>query len=302
MLKSMLRDVLPHSVRAKIRGMQEACGWQWHQFRWHLLSPQQRAAYLERQLALSTTSWLFLNGMNNTGTTLLLALFSAHPELRCLYREGHFITKGVPDPRMPGAPRIFSTRLPMFRWTEDSVEGDAQRAMYDWAYYLPPPPGVIVEKSPTNVLRSRWLQRHFPRAAFLATVRDPYAVCEGIRRREGVPLEHAAAHWVVCQDALLDDLPYLERKVVLRYEDLCAAPVRELKKIQDLVGLKRPFDDVLIHREFAVHNLDNKSAAIQNFNQKSHVHLSPRDFDTITRIAGPTMERLGYQRLQSAAA
>ncbi|OAI53256.1 hypothetical protein AYO44_04295 [Planctomycetaceae bacterium SCGC AG-212-F19] len=302
MLKRLLRDHLPFSVRCKIRAVQEKCGWTLHQLRWQLLSAKQRKDYLERRLALSTSSWLFLNGMNNTGTTLLVAIFSTHPELRCLYREGHFITRALPDPRLPGAPRIFSTCLPMFRWTEDSLGGDPEKMMYDWAYYLPPPPGVLVEKSPTNVFRSRWLQRHFPHSAFLATARDPYAVCEGIRRRHGVPVEHAAAHWVVCHDALLDDLPHLQSKLLIRYEDLCAAPVRELQRVQDLLGLKQPFDEKVVYGEFPVHNLSNTSAAIQDFNSKSYANLTPREFDTITRIAGPTMEKLGYSCRHAAAA
>jgi hypothetical protein len=302
MFRNVFRTLLPESLRRQLNATGDRLALSLQDLRWKRMSPAERAAYVEQRLSLSQSSWLFLIGMNNTGTKLLVKILESHPELRSLPREGQFLTGELPNPLTLHVPRVFSMCLDTFRWTEDTQGGDPQRILYDWAYYYPPRPGVLVEKTPANVLRSRWLQRHFAPATFLATVRDPYATCEGIRRRDGVPIEYAATHWALCNEILLEDLPLLQSKLVMRYEDLCADPVRELERVRVALGLRQPFDGQVLRGEFGIENLAGSSAPIQNFNASSHARLSSREFDVISRIAGPTMERLGYSCRRLAAA
>jgi hypothetical protein len=294
MLRKMGRLLLPESLRRKLNATGDRLARKAHDARWTAMTATQRTSYIEKVLGLADSSWLFLVGMNTTGTKLLVELCNSHPELRCLPREGQLLTRELPNPLALGPSRLFTTHMDLFRWTEDSPGGNVERMIYDWSPYYPSRPGILVDKSVTHVLRSRWLQRHFRRASFVATVRDPYATCEGIRRRDNVPIELAAAHWALCNDILLEDLPHLERKLVMRYEDLCAAPGKELERVRGLLGLTRPFNEQVVQGEFRIENMNNDCAPIQNFNEASYSRLTLRDFETISRIAGPTMERLGY--------
>ena len=128
---------------------------------------------------------------------------------------------------------------------------------------------------------------------FLAIVRSPYAVCEGVRRREGRSIEEAAHHWATGNKILFDDLPRLERSWWFRYEDLCARPQEHLKRLEDFLELKRPFEYAVLDR-LEAHNVLGAPSALQDFNERSMARLSSADRDTIHRIAGDQMKRLGY--------
>ncbi len=78
--------------------------------------------------------------------------------------------------------------------------------MYDWLDYYGPGPGILLEKSPPTAIRGRWLQATFPPSRFIAVTRHPDAVCEGIRRRTGLPIDQAAQHWLLGNELLLDDV------------------------------------------------------------------------------------------------
>ncbi len=245
---------------------------------------------------MSGIFWLFVLGLNNSGTTLLVDLLRSHPTVRCLPNEGQYLTKALPLPREFGVPRRFSERLDVFHWTEANDPAPALRIQYDWGAHYRQCNGILVEKSPPNALRSRWLQHNFRPARFLAITRHPYAVCEGIRRREGYAIEDAARHWQVANECMLDDLTHLDNCLAVSYEDVCARPTEFLSRLQTFLGLQIPFDASLLAVPRQIHNIDHTTEPIRNFNARSIENLSSNDMAAIDRIAGPLMERLGYER------
>jgi hypothetical protein len=247
-------------------------------------------------LQLDGYYWLFVLGLNNSGTTLLVDLLKSHPSVRWLPNEGQYLTGALPLPRAYDVPRNFSQRLDVFHWTEADDPAPALRVQYDWARFYQRRPGVLLEKSPPNSTRSRWLQKNFAPSRFIAITRHPYAVCEGIRRREGASLEEAARHWVIANETMLADLEHLERSVCITYESLCAEPMIHLDRLQDFLGLEAPFDASVVTQPRRIHNIDGASEMIRNFNARSLAQLTRDDCALIDRIAGPLMERLGYER------
>jgi hypothetical protein len=271
-----------------------------HDLRWHAMTRDEAMHWTEQRLMLERHFWLFVLGLNNSGTTLLVDLLRSHPTVRCLPNEGQYLTRALPLPREFGVPRRFSERLDIFHWTEANDPGPALRIQYDWAAHYPQCNGILVEKSPPNTLRSRWLQHNFRPARFLAITRHPYAVCEGIRRREGYAIEDAARHWRMANECMLDDLTHIDHSLFVTYEDVCARPMEFLERLHIFLGLQIPFDASLLAAPRQIHNIDNKSEPIRNFNARSIENLSSNDMDSIDRIAGPLMERLGYDRRVSA--
>jgi hypothetical protein len=155
----------------------------------------------------------------------------------------------------------------------------------------------LLEKSPPNALRSRWLQEYFRPSRFIAIFRHPYAVCEGIRRRDGHSIEDAARHWTRTYQQLLDDVNHLRYCLCITYEELCAEPWAHLHLMEQFLGLDVPFDRKIIEAPRRIHNIDGAQQTIHNFNRRSLLQLSIGDIATIDRIAGPVMEQLGYQSL-----
>jgi hypothetical protein len=266
-----------------------------HNLRWRLMSRPQIADWTAQRLQLGRYYWLFILGLNNSGTTLLVDLLRSHPQVRSLPKEGQYLTDALPLPRDHGVPRKFAERLDIFHWTEENDSAPALRIQYDWARHYPSGPGVLLEKSPPNIMRSRWLQANFRPSRFLAITRHPYAVCEGIRRREGHSIADAARHWTMANEWMLHDVRRLEQCLFVTYEDLCANPRDYLRRLHPFLGFDNPFDSQVLSAPRHIHNIDDACATIQNFNARSVQQLAESDLATIDRIAGPLMQRLGYQ-------
>lgn len=262
--------------------------------------------FWERRLLGRDGVWCFVLGVNNSGTTLLHELLGRHREIRTLpgldlvAAEGQWHTDALPLAGDHDVPRLFAAEVEHFRRTEDDDGAPAVRALHDWAFqYVRHSEGgwpgrVLLEKSPPNVVRSRWLQAHFPRARFVAMARHPCAVAEGIRRREGHDLRAAARHWAEANRLLLDDLPHLERWTGVRYEDLCDAPVATVQRLVEFLGLEPDVrrDDLT---GLDVHSLDESVRTVENFNPRSFDRLSGEDMGVVAEEAGEVAERLGYR-------
>lgn len=246
--------------------------------------------------------WVFILGLNNSGTTVLQQILSSHPEIHGLPGEGQFLTRALPNPTLEQRGRLFGCSPARYAADEHDRELDVLRVKYDWLQQYPDRPGHLLEKSPPNALRGRWLQHHFQPCSFVLLFRSPYPVCEGIlrRRASGAPIEKAARHWATANRMLLDDLPQLGSAVQLRYEELCADPAGSLARVERLLKLRTPFRAESYSDTFKIKNLAGAPAALQNFNAQSIARLSPAAVHTINAIAGATMARLGYARLEPA--
>ena len=99
---------------------------------------------------------------------------------------------------------------------------------------------------------------------------------------------------------MLDDITHLEHCLFVTYEDLCARPQNYLTQLQAFLGLDVPFDPQVLATPRRIHNIDGTPELIRNFNERSLQQLSASDLATIDRIAGPLMERLGYERRGAA--
>ncbi len=265
-----------------------------HQLQWHISTPEAITAWTERRLQLGNNFWLFILGLNNSGTSLLSNILGRHPEIRHLPSAGQGLTSALPRARKLGVSRNWTKQAEIFRWTEDSDPAPALRVRYDWARFYPRRPGILLEKSPPNTIRSRWLQRHFQPCRFLAIVRNPYAVCEGIHRREGISLEEAALHWRRGHEFLLEDLSFLERSFFFTYEAFCANPPKHLQRFEEFLELKEPFSPSIFGGAVFAHNIEGRPQKIIDLNEKSLARLSDSERKLISYIAEPLITQLGY--------
>jgi len=287
--------------RAGQLGWGKVAGLPAHELRWRLSDPSAIERWTERRLALGGGYWLFVLGVNNSGTTVLTQILSSHPEIRSLPREGQFLTRALPASLRLGVPRIWTERLDALRWTEKSDPDPARRARFDWAHFAEPGPGIVLEKSPPNTVRSRWLQANFRPCRFIALVRHPAAVSEGIRRRTGCTIREAAEHWVRGNEILQEDIPFLENCLRLTYEELTDSPEEHLDTLYEFLGLRALFDPSVLDEPIRSHNILEEPQPLQNMNARSFALLSEDDLETIDRIAEPLMEQLGYRPSRRAA-
>ncbi|MFQ5529631.1 MAG: sulfotransferase [Gemmatimonadota bacterium] len=260
-------------------------------------------ALLHRELRITLTpvpsprAWVFVVGCYNSGTTLLSDLLGRHSRISVLPEEGQFLTDELTSDYEFGLPRMWTMREDRFRLTEEDRGPDPQRLKREWGMRLDLSRPILVEKSPPNAARTRWLQEHFENAHFVAIVRNGYAVAEGIHRkgdprhRQGWPIEACARQWARSNEVLLEDSPLLRHLLWVRYEDLSARPREELARITGFLELD---PDELAYdpdERLAVHE---RHEPLRNLNEQSIARLAPEDVATITRVAGPMLAHFDY--------
>lgn len=264
---------------------------------------REAAGSLHRELRIALTpvpspeKWVFVVGCYNSGTTLLAELLGRHSKISALPTEGHFITDQLVKDYNIGLPRMWVDREDVFRMDEASVGPDVVRLKKEWGSRLDLRKPVLLEKSPPNGARTRWLQAHFENPYFIAIVRNGYAVAAGIRRKaephhlpgERWPIEKAAHQWARSNEVLLEDAEHLERVHWMRYEDLATRPEETLTEILRFLDLD--FEPQLSSGTMDIHE---RSGPLQDLNASSMKHLSPDDIERINPIAGPMLQQLGY--------
>ncbi len=238
--------------------------------------------------------WVFIVGCYNSGTTLLHDLLGSHPQIGTMPSEGQFLTDQLPTPMSLGLPRLWALAPERFSMDEETAgRVDLLRLKKQWgACYNDPRRPVLLEKTPTNAARTRWLQRHFENAHFIGIIRNGYAVVEGIHRKEGHSLEQGSQQWQRSNDIMLRDFEHLTHKLMVRYEDLTDTPDATLRDILAFLGLEGGNFSVT-GRAWSIHE---QTSAIQNMNPRSLKSLTEEEYRLIEGIAGDMLHRLGYLR------
>ena len=159
---------------------------------------------------------------------------------------------------------------------------------------------VLLEKSPPNTAKTRWLQAHFENAHFICMLRNGYAVAEGITRKadprhlsEGWPIEMSAYQWKRSNEILQQDSQHLKRFMWVKYEDLAADTVGTLSGIADFLNIPR-FKHFESDRSWTIHERDER---VRDMNSESIDRLSRVQIDRINQVAGDMIESFGYSRL-----
>lgn len=242
---------------------------------------------------------IFVVGCNNSGTTILWKTLLSHPEVCGPSVEGQDLI-GLPDSMKhffgKETFRLFASDRfnNAYRRTEQNY--NVQEAELIRSIYLKHHIGEIrfIEKSPSNSVRTRYLQSIFPQAQFIILVRNGYAVCEGtVRKRFFDPerphmaglktsYREAANHWENVNSQLFSDIEYLNSYLVLSYESLVTQPLLALARICKFSNLRDYF------------NQNNIPIFNPDLNKIQIARLSASEKQIITYEAFEMLKKLDY--------
>jgi hypothetical protein len=191
--------------------------------------------------------FVFLAGLHRSGTTLLARLLAAHPEVSGFSDtgvpadEGQHLQPVYPVGKGWGGPGGFGFS-PESHLTEESPLATEEngRALLDaWSPYWDLSRPVLLEKSPPNLLKTRFLQKLFPGSSFVVVLRHPIAVSLATAKwRRTRRYQRLVHHWLHCHDLFEADRPHLERVHVIRYEDLVREPDPVLRGVFEFLELE----------------------------------------------------------------
>ncbi|MEZ5377540.1 MAG: sulfotransferase [Acidimicrobiales bacterium] len=187
---------------------------------------------------------VFVGGLHRSGTSMVTRMLASADGATGLVGtgfmedEGHYLHEVVPSVREFGGPGrfAFDDRSHLTAPVTDVDETRAQLIAAWRPYWGDVDAGVRVEKSPQNLLQSRFLQAVFPDAAFVMVIRHPAAVALATRKWTGMgpsgarrfmpkrTLHTLIEHWIVAHERFAADRPFLQNVTVVRFEDVVADP------------------------------------------------------------------------------
>ncbi|MGI9351166.1 MAG: sulfotransferase family protein [Rhizobiaceae bacterium] len=248
------------------------------------------------------TSWLFLVGCYNSGTTLLQHLLSAHPEVSGLPREGVRFTNYLSNLELNGHHMIWDDE-----WQSVAKPGEMESAEVvtqikrDWLMFWKRNAKIFMDKSVSNTARIEWLDRNFGNTKFIGISRNGYCVAEGLHRRcrppdwlkeetglNNYPLVKTASQWAMINEVMLSTIGSTNH-FLIRFEDLVSDPVFALSEVFEFLELEQP------KMEFKNQELiiARKSFQIFDPNPGSLQRLGDRKQE-IMELVSPIMSKLGY--------
>lgn len=208
---------------------------------------------------------LFICGLHRSGTSALHDILKLHPLMTGFSGTGkpkdegqHLQTViGVDgDYGGPGA-FCFDERAHL---TEENVSAYRERLpdlFASWERLWAPDRPIRVEKSPPNLIRSRFLQAVFSDPRFVFIVRHPLAVARATQKWSYAKEEQLFRHWLQGHRVMMQDAPFIQRSCCVRYEDLIADLHGALERVWGLAGVSPPSPSTHI---FSDHNPNYLSA------------------------------------------
>ncbi len=187
--------------------------------------------------------FIFIGGLHRSGTTPLQRIIATHPLISGFHDtgvpgdEGQFLQDIYPVFPSGGA-GILGLR-PDGHMTETSPLIAAAKAglFRAWMPYWDLTKPFLVEKTPSNLIRARFLQEVFPNSAFIFMIRHPVAsVMATLKLQNRASVREMIKSWIICHNIMLNDLAYLRRQLVIRYERLCEHPKETISTIGNFIG------------------------------------------------------------------
>jgi hypothetical protein len=219
----------------------------------------------------------FVLGCVRSGTTLLRDLLRMHPQLVCP-EETHFFRWPEPSGSEAYARTLRNNEVLRRHREIDGISEPefaellfksmskpdlCQRYMRLYAQKHKPAATRWFDKTPQNVYGAALIAGSMPQAKFVHIVRDPVNVVASLRIGQVMKIERLIAacnYWNEAMDILsVLKTAFPARVHELRYEDLTARPLEELRRLLDFVG--EPFEPAWFG-ELSMQAVDHSSSGV----------------------------------------
>jgi Sulfotransferase family len=177
--------------------------------------------------------FLFVGGMHRSGTTALWECFRSHPSISGFANVNNCKDEGQFEQTIYPIDKYYGhTDWPMHpdvNLNETSTlvnETNRRNLTQQWYRHWDLSKPVLLEKTPRNLVISRFLQAMFPESSFLFVIRHPVAQAKALQRIgwSHRTIEELIERWIKAHDMLRTDQPFLRHSILLRYEDFVRQP------------------------------------------------------------------------------
>ena len=183
--------------------------------------------------------FVFICGLHRSGTSIFHRCLSDHPMI------SGFSDTGVPEDEGQHLQDVYKTakyysgpgtfgfdkRSYLDETSDLATKENFERLFANWSEYWNLSKPILIEKSPPNLVRTRFLQELFPNSYFIVVLRHPVAVSYATKKWSKTSENSLIKHWLVCHEKFERDRQALKRCLVLNYEDFTEQPENVLNNV-----------------------------------------------------------------------
>ena len=200
--------------------------------------------------------FIFISGLHRSGTSLFYKIlneqenFSGLTNTNEIEDEGQFVQSVyLPAYKFGGVGKFGFNEESQLNETSILInEKNRQKLFKEWSRFWNTEKKYLVEKSPPNIIRTRFLQEMFPNSYFINITRHPIATSLATKKWSKTSLDSLIDHWIVCHKIYKKDKKNLIRSINFKYEDLIDNPEKILKTISNFLKIKIINSDIEIRK------------------------------------------------------
>lgn len=221
---------------------------------------------------------VFICGLHRSGTSVLHELLSAQADISGFSGtgvpkdEGQFLQTVYKQAYHYGGPGRFGFKAEaaLDEHSALATPENATKLFQEWSQHWDLTKPVLVEKSPPNLIRTRFLQKLFPESYFIVLMRHPVAVAGATKKWSASSRYTLIKHWLVCHQKFRLDAPSLQKVLCIRYEELVGQPKKTCQELSHFLGIdvydqsnlfnvnQRYFDEWIARRQNPLKMLQTK--------------------------------------------
>lgn len=238
--------------------------------------------------------FIFIGGLHRSGTSLLHEILRSHPAISGFSNTGvpkdegqHLQSLVQPASAFGGPGRFgFNEASHMTEAHPLAVPESSARLFKEWQRYWDISQKYLLEKSPPNLIRTRFLQKLFPNSKFIIILRHPIAVAYATKKRVQRSVPDLIAHTLHCYERFRADMAYLNSVYVMRYEELVFTPQENIERLLGWIGLT----PLIINHE-VLPNINRKYIALWESDRLSDCFNSiPEKFEKSANAFGYSLK------------
>ena len=227
--------------------------------------------------------YLFILSPPFCGSTLLNQLVSTSKNVSCNNNIGTREGQTLPEVR--------NIMFENNRWKKN-VSLPWEKIKTVWHKYWDLSKPILLDKSIPNIMRVNDIKEFFNPISFICMVRNPYAQCEGIIRRNGKSAEFAAKFALNCLQYQKANIEKEKNLLFFTYEELCE---NKNQVVNNIISFIPDLKDIKSEQKFKAHNFKTKRRMeITNLNSEKISKLTKEQLNEINSHFKKEEELLKY--------
>ena len=177
---------------------------------------------------LSDKKLIFICGLHRSGTSYLQCTLGSSPRISMHTRtsvpenEGQHIQHVYKPARAYGGVGAFANN-PEYHYTNTSsllTKKNNAKLLSEWGRYWDLTKPILLEKSPPNLIHTRYLQELVAQPYFIVIIRHPLVVAKASLKMNAQSLELHIKHWLIAHGIFYYDKRFLRNCKVIHYREL----------------------------------------------------------------------------------